>query len=89
MAACRELQGSVTIGGPMMLDAHSVITAARDRSLAFDGVTIKQVAAMLGVTVRTVRRWQAAGKMPERFKHGRRKLYRGAHVRALAEGTPR
>jgi len=85
---------STTAGARMILDADSMarVAAARDRSLAFDGVTIKQAAAMLGVTVRTVRRWQAACKMPDRSKHGRRKIYRATDVRALrdtlAEASP-
>ncbi len=60
-----------------------MLAAARDRSLASGRTTIKQAAAMLGVSVRTVRRWEAAGKMPERSKHGRRKTYRATDVRAL------
>lgn len=74
-----------TAGAGVMLDADSMalVAAARDRSLAFDGITIQQAAAMLGVTARTVRRWQAAGKMPDRFKHSRRKLYRAADLWAL------
>ena len=44
---------------------------ARMRSEAFDLITIKKAAAMLGKSVRTLRRWQRHGKMPKQQKHGR------------------
>ena len=39
-------------------------------------LSFKATAAYLGVTVRTLRRWEAAGKMPERIKVGREQRYR-------------
>lgn len=38
-------------------------------------ITFKDAARKLGVTVRTMRRWVAAGKMPTRIKDGREKKF--------------
>ena len=46
-------------------------------------IPIKEAAKLLGKTVRTVRRWQAAGKMPPRTKHGHRMKYRRDDIKAL------
>jgi hypothetical protein len=53
------------------------------------GVTIKEAAALLGVTPRTIKSRQKKGKMPERFKLPRydsdaERLYRKAGVIMLA-----
>jgi excisionase family DNA binding protein len=50
---------------------HAMEERARKASEAFDLITIKEAAEMLDKSVRTLRRWQAAGKMPKRYKHGR------------------
>ena len=52
-----------------------MLKAAKAASEAFPFYTIKQAAKVLGVEVRTVRRWQAARRMPPQKKHGRRKIY--------------
>jgi transposase len=52
------------------------IERARARAEAFPLISIQQVAKQYGVSLRTLRRWQAAGLMPEQIKHGRRKVYR-------------
>ena len=65
------------------VDPMAILEAARTRSLAYDELTIEQAAVILGVSLRTVRRWQALGRMPKRSKCSRRKMYHGADVRAL------
>jgi predicted DNA-binding transcriptional regulator AlpA len=67
------------------IDLSAEIARARARSEVSELITIKQAAQMLGVTVRTVRRREAAGQMPERIKHGRNKKYRRANIEALAK----
>jgi MerR family regulatory protein len=52
-------------------------------SLAFPLIDIKKAAHELGVTVRTVRRWQAAGRMPKRTKHGHRQKYNKHDIAAM------
>lgn len=61
-----------------LLDKDEVdfLEAQRLRSEAFDLISIRRVAELLGVSVRSVRRWQADGKAPPRFKHGRELRYR-------------
>ena len=46
-------------------------------------ISIKEAAKLLGKTVRTVRRWEAAGKMPPRTKHGRPMKYRRDDIMAM------
>jgi excisionase family DNA binding protein len=46
-------------------------------------LSVKVAAAYLEVTVRTFRRWQAAGKMPPRVKVGREQRYRFLDVHQL------
>ncbi len=50
---------------------------------AWPFVTIIGAAKLLGVDKRTVKRWQAAGKMPERSKWGRRWVYRKSDIMAM------
>lgn len=38
-------------------------------------VSITEAASMLGVSIRTLRRWQAAGKMPKRVRRSRQLTY--------------
>lgn len=45
------------------------------RDAEFPLVSIQEVAKQYGVSVRTLRRWQAGGLMPQRTKHGRRMKY--------------
>ena len=57
-----------------------MVVELRRASEAFPLISIKEAAKLLGKTVRTVRRWEAAGKMPPRTKHGHRmKLQSGRH----------
>lgn len=61
------------------------LMAARAASQVSPFVSIRRAAEMLGVDIRTVRRWQKAGLMPARHKRGRRKEYeRGAIVAMVA-----
>jgi hypothetical protein len=47
-------------------------------------VSITRAAMILGVEVRTVRRWQRAGKMPAQHKLSRRKDYDRFAIEAMA-----
>ncbi len=65
--------------------------AALQSALAFLGeiessprvCTIKEAAELLGVTPRTIKRWQAAGKMPERAKWYHQWVYRVSDIEAM------
>lgn len=46
----------------------------------FPLISIQAVSAEYGIPIRTLRRWQALGKMPDRVKHGRRLMYKKAEV---------
>lgn len=65
-----------------LLNDPIVVEIRRARE-AFPLIPIKEAAKLLGKTVRTVRRWQAAGKMPPRTKHGHRMKYRRDDIKAL------
>ena len=43
-------------------------------------VGVIELCATLGVSERTVRRWQQAGRMPPVKKHGRRLVYQAADI---------
>jgi hypothetical protein len=47
-------------------------------------VSIMRAAMILGVEVRTVRRWQKAGQMPARHKRSRRRDYDRFAIEAMA-----
>jgi predicted site-specific integrase-resolvase len=57
---------------PINLD----IARAISRSEEFPLISIQQVSKQHGVSVRSLRRWEAAGQMPPRTKHGHRMKYR-------------
>ena len=57
-----------------------MIQQARRRSEADDKVSIEDLAAELGVSVRTLRRWNNGPHAPQRVKRGRRRMYRRADV---------
>ena len=46
-------------------------------------LSVKETAAYLEVTVRTIRRWLAEGKMPEQVKVGRERRYRLLDIQKL------
>lgn len=46
-------------------------------------ISVRELAKMLGVSVRTVRRMQARGALPPRIKRGRSLAYHAADVKAL------
>lgn len=48
-------------------------------------ISIKQTAIRYGISVRTLRRLQAAGKMPPRVKWSRKLMYRKTDIAALFE----
>jgi excisionase family DNA binding protein len=64
-------------------DLEGALSAAKARSLAFDLVDVKRAAVLLGVSVRTVRRWTWAGRMPCRVKHGHRMKFHEADLQAM------
>jgi len=66
----------VLLNDPMLLDIQRV-------SEAFPLISIKEAAKLLGKSVRTVRRWEAAGKMPPRTKHGHRMKYHRDDIKAM------
>lgn len=51
--------------------------------MGFPLIDIKTAAAWLGVSVRTVRHWQAAGLMPPRTQHGHRWKYNKVDILAF------
>jgi hypothetical protein len=59
----------------MRLTPEDVLRRARENSMKSPFLSIHQLAAMAGVTVRTLRRWHAAGGGPNREKRGRRLMY--------------
>jgi DNA-binding transcriptional MerR regulator len=58
------------------------IERARARAEAFPLISIQQVAKQYDISLRTLRRREAAELMPPRTKHGRRLMY---HKAAIAE----
>ena len=52
---------------------------------ARDLISIKDLAAELGVSVRTLRRWNKLPDAPQRFKQSRRLMYRRADVQHWLE----
>lgn len=62
---------------------------AKESAAAFNLISIKRAAAMLGVSLRTMRYWQARGRMPERIKHGHRLKYRLSDIQALCSKLDR
>ena len=66
-----------------------MIEQARTRSEADDKVSIEDLAAELGVAVRTLRRWNNRPDAPERIKRGRRLMYRRTDVQHWFEQRAR
>lgn len=66
----------------------SVLKEIKSRPPELVRLSVRDAAAYLGVAVRTVRRWQAAGRMPPRFKVGRERRYRLLDIQELMK-TPR
>ncbi|TIQ44617.1 helix-turn-helix domain-containing protein [Mesorhizobium sp.] len=54
-----------------------------------DLVSIEELAAILGVSVRTVRRYQAAGLTPTRIRRSRQMMYRRLDVENWIKGAAR
>jgi len=61
----------------------------RGRTPVKDLVSIKDLAAELGVSVRTLRRWNNRSDAPQRVKRGRRLMYRRADVQHWFEAARR
>jgi hypothetical protein len=59
-----------------------MIEEARGRSEAEAKVSIEDLAAELGKSIRTLRRWNARPDAPQRIRRGRRLIYRRTDVQA-------
>jgi predicted site-specific integrase-resolvase len=59
------------------------IERARARAEAFPLISIQQVTKQYGISLRTLRRWQAGGLMPPRTKHGRWLKYQKVEIAEL------
>ena len=64
-------------GDPAM---SALIEKARASAARRDWVSIFEVAAGFGLSVRTLRRWQSNGMMPGRIRRGRQQVYRRADI---------
>jgi MerR HTH family regulatory protein len=53
----------------------------------FPLISIQAVSAEYGIPIRTLRRWQVQGKMPDQVKHGRRLMYKKAGVEVFISRT--
>ena len=60
-----------------------IVAEIRRAIETFPLISIKEAAKLLGKTVRTVRRWQAAGMMPPRAKHRHCMMYRRDDIKAM------
>jgi len=67
----------------------AMLDAARARSAVSELISITELAEQLGLSVRTIRRWQALGDAPPRVKRSRRLMYRLSDVVAWLEATGR
>lgn len=64
---------------------YDVLLQPCSRAPASDLVNIKTAAVALGISLRTARYWQAAGKMPVQIRRGHRLMYRAADIQGLRE----
>lgn len=64
-------------------DAEAMVEAARLRSQNSEWCRIEVAAAILGLSVRSIRRRQAAGEMPPRIRRSRRLEYRTNDIKNL------
>lgn len=67
------------------MEDDSLLARFKATSENFHLVTIEWVSKTYGISIRTLRRMQAAGKMPPQHKHGRPKKYERAEIEALFE----
>lgn len=65
------------------MDNDSLLAHFKANSESFHLVTIEWVSKTYNISIRTLRRMQAAGKMPPQHKHGRPKKYERAEIEAL------
>jgi ribosome-binding protein aMBF1 (putative translation factor) len=66
-----------------------IVEEARRRAEADDKVSIKDLAAELGKSVRTLRRWNNRPDAPPRVKRSRRLMYRRADVQTWFQRSKR
>jgi hypothetical protein len=67
------------------LDEDAMLEASRAREREFDPISIEEVSDQFGPTVRTLRRWQAKGRMPKRRRYGHSLKYSRRDIEALFE----
>ena len=72
---------TIRLGRGWLGEADAQANALAHRN--FPLIDIKTAAAWLGVSVRTVRHWQAAGLMPPRTLHGHRWKYNKVDILAF------
>ncbi|MFY9839923.1 MAG: MerR family transcriptional regulator [Xanthobacteraceae bacterium] len=72
-------------------EINEIAKKARAAAEAFPLISIQKVAKQYGVSLRTLRRWQAGGLMPPRTKHGRWLKYQKEAIAELmaARGVTR
>jgi hypothetical protein len=69
------------------IESHPLVIATRRASRTRDFITIAEAAAMVGLSLRTARRRQAAGHMPPRLRLGRTFKYDRADVVKLSDSV--
>ena len=74
------------IGDMKIEKLDAMLASAKARSEAFPLISIQQVAKQYGISLRTLRRWQAGCLMPPRTKHGRQLMYEKTEIATLMAG---
>ena len=69
--------------GDMKIEPDTMLARAKAASEAFPLISIQQVAKQYGISLRTLRRWQAGCLMPPRTKHGRQLMYEKTEIATL------
>ena len=64
-----------------------IIERVRARAEGSPLISITEISKLYGPSVRTLRRRQAAGLMPEQIKHGRKKMYRRLAIAEMFSGN--
>jgi hypothetical protein len=75
--ACRNM--IINRNSPELLDQETVERLRRS-SEEFWLISMQETSKKYGVPIRTLRRWQRDGKMPERKKHGKWLKYPRAEI---------
>jgi predicted DNA-binding transcriptional regulator AlpA len=70
----------------LMREAARQIAKAADEAATF--ISIYEIADQYGISLRTLRRLQAAGKMPSRIRLGKKKVYRRDAIERFFQTSP-